>query len=629
MDFLRKLIAGGNSTPRPRTSPRQETPRQNYLWNFTPEDKRHYRETLAPQRFRELQAATDPVSLHNAGFVLFMGKEDTSGIPSIKAAACLEPTHEEHPLAIGFILSQSGETQQAIQYLNQGIQLNPDRADGYSLKATCYERLQQWDAAIAELDTAINLTPNPEWKANFLTKQSNCHVRSGRPQRAAECLCKALIAKPRYANAIHSLMLLGGLGLDAVWICGDNGTLLAFIELADDVNAGIIGEHTILHYACGFDRDYELIADILSRGANPNAVNHNGNTPLHLTAQRGSNHNVARLLINAGARLDICNDKGQTPLETAYANGNNIIAGTLTPPPNKELSAKIKQLNYKRYRYLDAIYWRQGLWSREVGMEAYLPPLSMNDSIWLGTVSSHPCTDNIIMAFETTRTHPFEDCAIADKDEIRRLFSSPLQEDNLKGQMMLTAAVIGNPDAIVDRDALLGRPYWELTRVPIDDSIKRAVSISSGRAAGDIIKEASDIMLHLNIRPYNYWTSETELMIAAGRPKNPSEPQNRQEFEKRIPLLVSRPGWSPEMAQTNLREWSNNQRCSNEPYYNWEKIQKADESLAAAMKDLPALRDLLESEGHCDDDAELILRLVRLGRFGYGNQLISRRYRAG
>lgn len=289
-------------------------------------------ETLTTEQLRDLQNATDPVSFHNAGFALFMEHEDSRGIPSIAGAAHLEPTHEEHPLAIGFILSQSGETQQALQYLDQAIQLNPVRAEGYSLRATCYERLQQWDSAIAELDIAISLSSSPQWKANFLTKQSNSHIRSGRPQIAARCLCKALIVKPRYETAIYNLMLLGGLGVNAVWIHADNATLLTFIELVDDINAGLAGKHTILHYACGFDRDDELIANILRRGADPNAVNHNGNTPLHLTAQRGSKPEVVRTLLNAGARQDVYNHKGEMPLDTAIDNFNDVVAEILGLP---------------------------------------------------------------------------------------------------------------------------------------------------------------------------------------------------------------------------------------------------------------------------------------------------------
>jgi serine/threonine protein kinase len=61
---------------------------------------------------------------------------------------------------------------------------------------------------------------------------------------------------------------------------------------------------------------------LISQGINPNAVNHNGDRPLH-KALFNSQHQVTDLLIANNAKLDIANKNGRTPLMVAIAQGNS------------------------------------------------------------------------------------------------------------------------------------------------------------------------------------------------------------------------------------------------------------------------------------------------------------------
>jgi len=94
-----------------------------------------------------------------------------------------------------------------------------------------------------------------------------------------------------------------------------------------DVNATYIDGETPLHLAA--DKGYtEVINLLIEAWANPNAINYNGQTPLHLAAEYGHTGAVKALMV-AGAIVDAIDYYGQTPLHLAAVYGHTDIVSRL------------------------------------------------------------------------------------------------------------------------------------------------------------------------------------------------------------------------------------------------------------------------------------------------------------
>jgi ankyrin repeat protein len=90
-----------------------------------------------------------------------------------------------------------------------------------------------------------------------------------------------------------------------------------------DVNAKNIDGKTPLHQAAYFNKNPEVITTLIEAGADVNAKNVVGATPLHAAALINRNPEVLRVLIEAGADVNAKKAVGETPLHTAAAYGIN------------------------------------------------------------------------------------------------------------------------------------------------------------------------------------------------------------------------------------------------------------------------------------------------------------------
>ncbi|WP_158989560.1 ankyrin repeat domain-containing protein [Mucilaginibacter sp. L196] len=91
----------------------------------------------------------------------------------------------------------------------------------------------------------------------------------------------------------------------------------ADVNIADDIyNRTPLHEHAM--------RWNGNVAVLLELGANIEAKDTNGNTPLHMAAGNGFNLNNVQLLVLKGADITIKNDRDETPLLYALKRANNI-----------------------------------------------------------------------------------------------------------------------------------------------------------------------------------------------------------------------------------------------------------------------------------------------------------------
>ncbi len=83
-----------------------------------------------------------------------------------------------------------------------------------------------------------------------------------------------------------------------------------------DINfRGDIG--TALHGAVRFNIDPNVAQFLLSEGANVNAQNSKGDTPLHLSVFSHNSFKMTQLLLDAGASVNVLNKDGESPLHKA------------------------------------------------------------------------------------------------------------------------------------------------------------------------------------------------------------------------------------------------------------------------------------------------------------------------
>jgi ankyrin repeat protein len=76
--------------------------------------------------------------------------------------------------------------------------------------------------------------------------------------------------------------------------------------------------------AAGADRSLAILTLLLERGANANARQGGGFTPLH-TAAQNNDPAMASLLLSHGADPTLANDEGRTPLDLAQEAGYNEV----------------------------------------------------------------------------------------------------------------------------------------------------------------------------------------------------------------------------------------------------------------------------------------------------------------
>ena len=86
-----------------------------------------------------------------------------------------------------------------------------------------------------------------------------------------------------------------------------------------DVNSVDVNGNTALHYAV-FDGSQKIVALLIAKGADVNLKNYNGVTPLHNASNKGP-AGLIKLLIANGADVNSLDKQGKTPIDNTFCCG--------------------------------------------------------------------------------------------------------------------------------------------------------------------------------------------------------------------------------------------------------------------------------------------------------------------
>lgn len=91
----------------------------------------------------------------------------------------------------------------------------------------------------------------------------------------------------------------------------------------------------------------DVVGELLEQGADVNALNAFGSTPLHLAASGGSAELVAAL-IAAGANINAKDRKGRTALERAEEQGGEAVAQAIREAVSLRHAHRVKAMKIGR-----------------------------------------------------------------------------------------------------------------------------------------------------------------------------------------------------------------------------------------------------------------------------------------
>ncbi|WP_282039244.1 ankyrin repeat domain-containing protein [Saccharicrinis aurantiacus] len=123
----------------------------------------------------------------------------------------------------------------------------------------------------------------------------------------------------------------GSLPLHEAFKCYDTSIARLLIDAGVNINSRDTRNNTPLHVIAGSRRENKsiFIDELINKGADVNAINIDGETPL-FTAIKKHKLNRAELLVNNGAKINAVNKYGRSPLHLACELGNLAAVKFLT-----------------------------------------------------------------------------------------------------------------------------------------------------------------------------------------------------------------------------------------------------------------------------------------------------------
>ena len=156
-------------------------------------------------------------------------------------------------------------------------------------------------------------------------------------------------------------------GMKISVITGDCQKVKDFLAAGANPNAADRNGRTPLHEAAVYGRE-AIVPVLLAAGANPNVADRYGGTPLHSAAYYGREATV-QLLLTAGAEPNVVNQYGSTPLHYAASYCDETIVSLLLAaganPTTKNKSGKTPSQLAKATGLLGILVDAEYVWSHE------------------------------------------------------------------------------------------------------------------------------------------------------------------------------------------------------------------------------------------------------------------------
>ncbi|KAK7793777.1 hypothetical protein R5R35_013032 [Gryllus longicercus] len=134
---------------------------------------------------------------------------------------------------------------------------------------------------------------------------------------------------------------------------GDLEQILECLAAGVPIEATDSRRNTALHVAAGNGR-WEVLEYLVCAGANVNARNRYGATPLHSAAYSDTSGTCTAALLNAGARINVVDADGWTPLHAAAAFTNSTSMQLL-----QSAGADPEARNSYGFKPLDLAFFRR------------------------------------------------------------------------------------------------------------------------------------------------------------------------------------------------------------------------------------------------------------------------------
>lgn len=108
-----------------------------------------------------------------------------------EAFLTIQPLHLEARLGLAHVLQKMGRRTDAMDVLNQTVQMFPDSADAYAARAAFETKYLQYELALYDWNEAVRLRPGNE---GFIISKVDLLIRLNRKKEACEAL-DALVSK--------------------------------------------------------------------------------------------------------------------------------------------------------------------------------------------------------------------------------------------------------------------------------------------------------------------------------------------------------------------------------------------------------------------------------------------------